>query len=210
MTPDLTINPAFKSLIPPLRQEEYLLLRQSIDQEGCRDRIVVWNNTIIDGHNRYEICKALNVEFEIDDLEFSSEDEAKLWIINNQLGRRNLQPFQRIELVENKKDILLTKGKKKMSDAGKGLSTMNKPSHNTQKEIADEVGVSPATVGRAEVLMKEAPEEVKQELREGTKKIGQAYRELKEAIIALQKIQRHDPERRAALERVRLWIEQKI
>jgi hypothetical protein len=54
-----------------------------------------------------------------------------------------------IELVEKKKDILLEKGKKKMSDGGKGLSTVDKPSHNTQKEMAKDVGVSPATVARA-------------------------------------------------------------
>lgn len=185
---ELTINPSFKSLIPPLTQEEYALLRQSIDEEGCRDPLVVWNNTIIDGHNRYEICQELGVSFKIDERVFESEYKAMVWIINNQLGRRNLTDFQRAELVTKKKDLLLEKGREKQREAGERygekhprevLSFNDRTSHNTQHELAKEVGMSTGKFAQAEQLIKEAPEEMKQELRAGTKKIGEAYRELK-------------------------------
>ncbi len=39
-----------------------------------------------------------------------------------------------------------------MSDAGKGLSTMNKPSHDTRKEIANELGMSTGKVAQADKL----------------------------------------------------------
>jgi protein gp37 len=183
---ELTINTEFQSLIPPLTREEYSILKQSIDEEGCRESIMVWNGTIIDGHNRYQICKELDVEFSTDLADFSSEDEARLWIINNQLGRRNLQDFQKAELVSKRKDILLKKGKENLktptgSRAGLTLSSNDKVIHNTQSKLAKEAGMSTGKFAQAEQLIKEAPEELKQELREGTKKIGEAYRELKES-----------------------------
>ena len=53
---NIKINEKFKSIIPPLSKEEYEGLEQSIITEGCRDAICLWNDTIIDGHNRYDIC----------------------------------------------------------------------------------------------------------------------------------------------------------
>ena len=59
----LTIDPEFKRLLPALRPEEFRLLEESILAEGCRDPIVVWENIIVDGHNRYEICQKNHLEF---------------------------------------------------------------------------------------------------------------------------------------------------
>ena len=59
----LRIDPEFKAIIPPLQSDERALLEQSIRAEGCRDAIVVWDGTIIDGHNRYEICSRFDVPF---------------------------------------------------------------------------------------------------------------------------------------------------
>ena len=60
MKPDrpmrLEVDAEFKRLIRPLRKEEYRILENSIRKDGCRDPIIVWNNTIIDGHNRYLLC----------------------------------------------------------------------------------------------------------------------------------------------------------
>jgi len=50
---NLQVNPEFKALIPPLTPEEYRQLETNILTEGCRDPVVVWNNTIIDEYNRY-------------------------------------------------------------------------------------------------------------------------------------------------------------
>ncbi len=55
----LKIDSEFQSLIPPLTPEELAGLEDSLKSEGCRDALVVWNDTIVDGHNRYEICQRL-------------------------------------------------------------------------------------------------------------------------------------------------------
>ena len=53
--------------------------------------------------------------------------------------------------------------------------------HNTQKKIAEEVGLGHSTIGRVEVILKEAPEEVKEKLRCGVDDltINKVYNEIK-------------------------------
>lgn len=53
-----------------------------------------WPVTLLDGHNRYEICTRLGLPFEIHELRFESREEAEDWIDKNQLGRRNLDARQ--------------------------------------------------------------------------------------------------------------------
>lgn len=48
----LKIDEEFRHLIRPLRHREFLQLEQNIINDGCRDPIVVWHDTIVDGHNR--------------------------------------------------------------------------------------------------------------------------------------------------------------
>ena len=48
----LEIDPEFKTLIRPLRKDEYLQLEVNLAVDGCREPIITWNNIIIDGHNR--------------------------------------------------------------------------------------------------------------------------------------------------------------
>lgn len=87
---DLLIDEEFKKLIPPLSKEEFKILEDNILKDGCIDPICTWNDIIIDGHNRYKICKKHNVVFEIHEISFTQREEVKNWICSNQLGRRNI------------------------------------------------------------------------------------------------------------------------
>lgn len=86
----LIIDKQFQNLIPPLKQDEFKQLEENIKQCGCREPICVFKNTIIDGHNRYNICIKHNIPFDIQELEFNSREEIIIWICANQLGRRNV------------------------------------------------------------------------------------------------------------------------
>jgi len=91
----LTVDPEFESFIPPLTPAEADGLSASIQAEGrARDPIVVWNDTIVDGHNRYRICTELGLPFATVPMSFESRAAAKQWILDNQIGRRNLTPDQ--------------------------------------------------------------------------------------------------------------------
>ena len=67
-------------------------------------------------------------------------------MIDNQNGRRNLTDGWKFQLSQAKKEILLEIGKESMSEGGKGLSIVDKPSHNTQKTIANDLGWSTGKV----------------------------------------------------------------
>lgn len=95
----LKIDPEFKTLIRPLRREEYRQLEVNLAMEGCREAIITWNDTIVDGHNRYEICNKLHIPYEVKEQSFSGKDAAIAWICSNQLGRRNISEETRKYLI---------------------------------------------------------------------------------------------------------------
>ena len=113
------IDPEFKALIPPLSPEEYAQLEANIiSDKKCHNAIVIWNNILLDGHNRMRICAENNIQFEIIEMDFESREEAMLWILENQLGRRNLNDAMRIQLALSKVELLKEQAKKNQSRAG--------------------------------------------------------------------------------------------
>ena len=55
---NLKIDPEFQNQIPPLTDDEYKQLEENILKEGkLLSPLIVWNNTLVDGHNRYEIVQ---------------------------------------------------------------------------------------------------------------------------------------------------------
>ncbi len=90
MTEQLKTDEEFRTIIPPLTEDEYANLERSLREEGCRDAILVWNGVIVDGHNRYEICRKWSIPFPVAEISFESREAAVSWICLNQLSRRNL------------------------------------------------------------------------------------------------------------------------
>ena len=95
----LEIDQEFKTLIRPLRKDEYLQLEVNLTIDGCREPIITWNNIIIDGHNRYEICNRLRIPYAVREMPFESREEVIVWICTNQLGRRNITEDTRRYLI---------------------------------------------------------------------------------------------------------------
>ena len=89
---NLIIDPEFKRLLPELSTGELNQLEANIIRDGCREPIVVWNNTILDGHHRYDICRKHRIPFKLEQLQFQYREEAMRWICLNQAGRRNIAP----------------------------------------------------------------------------------------------------------------------
>jgi len=101
----IKINPDFKDLLKPLTEHAFETLEKNILSDGCRDALVLWDGFIVDGHNRYHICSKHNLPFETILKTFESEAHARIWIRNNQLGRRDLLPAERIKLVMDNQKI---------------------------------------------------------------------------------------------------------
>ena len=98
---NLKIDPEFQSQIPPLTDDEFKQLEENILKEGkLISPLIVWGNTLVDGHNRYAILqKHPEIYFSTMPLPFESREEVLAWICKNQLGRRNLTPEQKKFLI---------------------------------------------------------------------------------------------------------------
>ena len=64
----IQVHKEFEKLIPPLQDTEFSSLTTSILKYGCQEPIETWNGVIIDGHNRYKICKAKKLFTSMDSL----------------------------------------------------------------------------------------------------------------------------------------------
>jgi hypothetical protein len=146
---DIIVDAEFAALIPPLSAEERQQLEENIAEHGgARDPLVVWASkgtlTLLDGHNRYEICTRLELPFDIHELRFKSRDEAEDWIDKNQLGRRNLDARQ----------MSLLRGRrynrtKKANDGSRGNQhTEAADKMSTAESLAAEHGVNEKTIRR--------------------------------------------------------------
>ena len=186
----INIDPEFKSLIPPLSTEEYALLEANLIADGCRDPLVLWNNTIVDGHNRHEICTKYGLAFNTVAIEFEGKPQARIWMRANQIGRRNLSSVWSVDLALGNKADLAEIGAAKRFEARIGNQNAAKngvinidsavsPKHSTQAEIAKAAGVSTGTVAMAEIVMREAPE-IWEKAKAGELTISAAYKQVNE------------------------------
>jgi len=149
----IKIDPQFKALCRALTKDEYEYLETSLQDDGCDNPIILWNDTIVDGHNRYEICQKHGIEFNILNKEFESREDAMLWIIHNQLARRNLSDLDRVALLEAKRPLLAKQARERQRAAGenygRGKVAANLPepinTGETSEKLAVEAGVSRKT-----------------------------------------------------------------
>jgi 16S rRNA G966 N2-methylase RsmD len=170
------INEEFKSLIPPIHESDYKELEESLVEEGCRDPLTLWKDFIIDGHNRFEICSRLKISFKTRDKEFKDVNDVKLWIIKNQLSRRNLNDYQRIKLVLAREPLITAKAKEHQSKGGGSVHQKSDKPTETLKELAKQSNVSHDTVHKVKVVEEHADKKTKDALESGELSINQAYK----------------------------------
>lgn len=104
---DIVVNEEIKAYIDPLTPDEYRALERSILAEGCRDALVLWGDMLVDGHNRYAICRRHDLPFRtVQSTRFQSIEDVHLWMIDQHLGRRSLSDFQRGVLALRKREIV--------------------------------------------------------------------------------------------------------
>ena len=91
---EIILDNEFQFLLPPLDEVAFRGLEAAILEHGCLIPLVLWEGVLSDGYNRYKICKEHDIPFDTIEMEFGSREEAKIWIIRNQIERRNLTPMQ--------------------------------------------------------------------------------------------------------------------
>ena len=179
----IKVNKAFASLIPTLNDDERQKLEASLMRHGCLCPLIVWKDKgiLLDGHHRYAMCAARSIDYEVREIDLEDETDAKLWILDHQFGRRNLQPYQRAELALQYEEIIAARAKARQgarTDLGPNIVPMLAPSR-TRDEVAQKAGLSHGTIAKAKVISDEADEEVKEELRKGKTTINKEYKALR-------------------------------
>ena len=179
---ELKINETLEHVMPPLQETELALLTKSLLEDGCRDPLIVWNGAIVDGHNRYRICQANNIPFSYIEMEFDDESAVKLWIIKNQLARRNVPDFVRCELVLPLEAELKVEAKKRQIRKAEDSVPPNLAAQkkgDSRDELARIAGVSHGTLDKVKKLVADADDETKEKLRNGEISIHSASKALK-------------------------------
>lgn len=186
---ELIIDKEFEELLPVLTPDESENLEQSILKNGLLDPIKIWEEPktgrfiIIDGHNRYRILKKNNISLNYWDYkiiyadELPTRNDVKRWMLEQQLGRRNLSDIEKYEIVQKFKSVFEQKAKQNQSLGGKGLSNLSKV--NTRKQMANATGVSEGSYRKIDAVMQSDNEELKQKLRDKKISTDAAYKKLK-------------------------------
>lgn len=145
----LKIDMVFRQLVPPLMIKDLLYLEESIIRDGCHNPLSIWNNIILDGYNRYEICTRLQIPFTIQRIYLKNREEAIAWICKNELKRYNITEEARRYLIGKRCEIEKLLGARHVDRA----SQYAKKEHLTK--ILPETIFNPTTIQTRERLCKE-------------------------------------------------------
>lgn len=184
---ELKINNELKNFIPPLSGEEKDKLEKSLLKFGYKGGpIYIWNDYIVDGHNRYELCQKHKIEYDVEELDLGTDStiiDVMEWMINTQLGRRNLPAAQRLAVVEKFKKKIQEEAKENQGERNDLTSSPNgekvNKSVHTDKELAKLAGVGSGTVARYNRVMNSDDEELKNEVKSGKVSINAGYEKIR-------------------------------
>ncbi len=166
-----------RDLIQPLTAEEFELLEQNILKYGVKDPLTIWETTdiiaglgnlnvdvyvLVDGHNRNQIIQKHSLDFRINIMQFASLDDVKEYMIDYQLGRRNLTSEQASYLRGMRYN-------QQKARRGSNLRT-TEPQVNMAEALATEYGVSSRTIkrdGEFAASLEKLPPEAKRDVLAG-------------------------------------------
>ena len=175
----ISIDPFFRDILPPLSKEELGNLERSLLKQGCVQPLVVWKETgiLVDGCHRHSLCHKHGISYEITEESFNSKESAELWVIQSQLGRRNITPYHRVVLALKYEKVFRRRAKQ-----GQGARTdlRIKKDGSAPVSAMAEVGkvalVSRDTAYKVKKIKEHATREVKKQVADGEITIHAAYR----------------------------------
>lgn len=210
---ELKINPRFEKFSPKKKPDEIEKLRESLKEKGyIGSPILTWHGFIVDGHNRYKMCKELGIEIDLDENveeinlgENAEEIDAMDWMLTHQLSSKNLSVGEKLAMTEEfKKEVALDNEKKKSEagkNYGKGMNNSSTPigvnlSDNknerkdtwTDNQIAKKAGVGTGSVARYNKIMNSDDEELKEQVKTGQVTVNKAYEEVRKREVRTCKI----------------------
>ena len=105
-----------------------------------------------------------NQEHDTVEYEFEDDDEAKLWILKNQLGRRNLTDFQRAEIALQAEPLIAEKAKERqLSNLKQFTDPANLPGRDqgdTRDELSELSGISARNISKVKNIISTGSDEL--------------------------------------------------
>ena len=154
----ITVDAELASLVPPLAPDEFAQLEANLVAEGCRDALVVWPRdgelVLVDGHNRLQICQAHDLPARIVERPFDTRADVQVWMLRNQLGRRNLPEYLRVKLALRLKPALEAQAIERMNT---GNPVPKSAQGRTRDTLAKEAGVGHSKFAQIEYVYRCAP-----------------------------------------------------
>lgn len=199
---ELKIDPELRDLLPPLTDDEYKQLEKNIVENGF-DRnfpIMEWNGYIVDGHNRYSVCQKHNIEYVVGTLAYETKEEVMEWMLDIQLGRRNLSPIQRIAVAEKYRPIYEKQAKENQGvrndlknnipqNIGESEKKKRAKDREVNSKLAKVANVNPETYRQAKRVLDSNNEELKERVLSGKTSISAGYKELQDENKKVQNIE---------------------
>lgn len=187
---ELKIDPELRDLLPPLTDDEYKQLEKNIVENGF-DRnfpIMEWHGYVVDGHNRYKICKEHNItDYVVGTLAYETKEEVMEWMLDIQLGRRNLSPIQRIAIAEKYRSIYEKQARENQLSGLKQNqnetvlpNSVKRESIDTTKKLAEVANVGKETYRMGKKILDSDNKEVKEKVLSGEMSINAGYNKIKE------------------------------
>lgn len=156
-------------IFPPMEDDEYKALADSIFKNGQREFISVWKGKILDGVHRYRACMELGIVPKYEILQFDNEDEAVQFVLDKNLHRRHLSVGQRA-LIAAEMTTATVGGYRRESDSA------NSQSEVTESDAADRMNIGTRAVAEAKRVSHSAIPEVVDEVRKGKVALNDAYK----------------------------------
>ncbi len=217
---NIVILDELRDLIRPLSSDQFSQLEQNLIAHGCQDALILWETSstelqqdeldtlvyvLVDGHNRYRICQKNKIEFKINLKIFESLEKVKEFMIDLQLGRRNITP-------EEESYLRGLKYNSQKTNRGSVLQLQgeNEKPINVAEQLAEQFNVSVRTIkndGKFAEGMGKLSKELQEQVLSGSKELS------KKQIQALAGLKNIDNGSITALEEVsvpKVTIEPKI
>ena len=178
------INVTFENFLPPHTSEEKRILEENIKKVGeIRTPLSIWKkekqNILIDGILRHQIALKLNLDCPVVFIEFETLEDAKAFVLSEQLGRRNISDFYRCELSLQLADYYKNLGRERQSLGGQGCHIKDEDRIDAKKILGEKAGVSHDTLAKAKKILKDVSDpQILDDLRKGDRTISNVYNEI--------------------------------
>lgn len=169
--------------VPSMTETEYVDLRESIEANGLREPVMLYEGKILDGRHRAKACDELGIDPET--REYEGDDPAE-FVVDANLHRRNLTVSQRAVVAVELRPYFKEKARERMlagvsaepSDRViRGSKAAIEESRTNRAQAGAMTGVSGPSVDRAQRVKNQAPD-LYEKVKDGTKTVTTAVKEM--------------------------------